>query len=153
MGGTAPYDNKVLYTMDSMGGVPGSTEFERVGKVTPCRQTNYPQIRLEPLLSNFAQERGKNTVFYSHKVLDVEEVDDGVVVTVLDRATDKTIQAKAKYVVSADGGKTVGPKVMSSFFFPFSCLKSIDCIGLAWCKTRGPNEHCRASHRPHGGGF
>jgi 2,4-dichlorophenol 6-monooxygenase len=112
MGGSAPYDNKVFYTMDSMGGVPGSPEYQRVGSLTPCRQTNYPQIRLEPLLRKFAQERGgPNRIFYSHKVLSVAEEKDGVLVAIKDRATDKNFEVKAQYVVAADGGKTLGPQV------------------------------------------
>ncbi|MET0843582.1 MAG: FAD-dependent monooxygenase, partial [Mycetocola sp.] len=79
MGGDGPLDRKVIHEMDAFGG--GSLR-ERYEYDSPVMSSNYPQLRLEPLLREQAETRAPGQVRYHHEVLDWEQNDDGVVVTV-----------------------------------------------------------------------
>lgn len=105
LGGDGPLDGRTFYTMDSFGG--GST-IERYRRDSPCLSSNYPQLRLEPLLREHAQKRGTGRLRFGHELVELEQDADGVTATVRDRAEDRTYQVRAQYVIAADGGKTVG---------------------------------------------
>ena len=72
--------------------------------------TNYPQLRLEPLLRREAEKRAPGSIRYHHEVLDWQQTDAGVVASVRDRDTGDEFTVRARYVIAADGGKTVGPR-------------------------------------------
>jgi 2,4-dichlorophenol 6-monooxygenase len=75
---------------------------------SPCRQTNLPQIRLEPLLRARAAELNPGGVRFGHELLSFAQDDDGVTATVRDRATDADYTVRARYLLGCDGGRTVG---------------------------------------------
>jgi 2,4-dichlorophenol 6-monooxygenase len=108
LGGDGPLDRKEIHRMDAFGGY---SLRERYEADSPVIATNYPQIRLEPLLRREAETRAPDSIRYHHEMLDWEQTDAGVTATVLDRDTEETFTVRARYLVAADGGKTVGPRL------------------------------------------
>lgn len=107
LGGDGPLDRKVIHRMDAFGG--GELR-ERYEADSPVLSTNYPQLRLEPLLRKEAEKRAPGQIRYNHEVLGWEQAADGVTAQVVNRDTDEKFTVKARYVIAADGGKTVGPR-------------------------------------------
>lgn len=108
LGGDGPLDRKEIHRMDAFGGY---SLRERYEADSPVIATNYPQLRLEPLLRREAETRAPGSIRYHHEMLDWEQTDAGVTATVLDRDTEETFTVRARYLVAADGGKTVGPRL------------------------------------------
>jgi 2,4-dichlorophenol 6-monooxygenase len=108
MGGDGPLDRRLIHEMDSFG---GGTLRERYKADSTCMSSNYPQLRLEPLLRAEAERRAPGQIRYDHEVTGWEQTDNGVTVTVRSRDDDEELIINARYVIAADGGRTVGPKV------------------------------------------
>lgn len=108
LGGDGEWDRKTLYDLEAWGGGSLAPVYQ---KDSPCKSTIYPQVRLEPLLKEKAETSALGTVRFGHELVSLEQDDNGVVATVRDRATQGTYRVKAKYLVAADAGKTVGPIV------------------------------------------
>lgn len=106
LGGTDPLDAKTFYTMDAFGGgdVAGAYATD-----SACLSSNYPQLRLEPLLRDSAAARGAGSIRFGHELTALVQDADGVTATVRDLEQDREYPVRAQYVVGADGGKTVGP--------------------------------------------
>ncbi|MBP3044445.1 FAD-dependent monooxygenase [Arthrobacter jiangjiafuii] len=75
---------------------------------SPCRQTNLPQIRLEPILLKHAREKSPEGVLFNHELISFEQDDDGVTSTVLNKETGETFTVRSAYLLGCDGGRTVG---------------------------------------------
>ena len=106
LGGDGPLDAKTFYEIDAFGG----------GKVAPlyardsaCPSSNYPQLRLEPLLREHAEQRAPGKLRFHHELTSLTQDAEGVTATIRDLATGKTLTVRAQYMIGADGGKTVGP--------------------------------------------
>lgn len=78
---------------------------------SPCRSANLPQIRLEPILRERAEELAPGRVRFGHEVVGLEQDDASVRAEVLDRAADRRYRVRARYLLACDGGRTIGPKV------------------------------------------
>lgn len=78
---------------------------------SPCRQTNLPQIRLEPILRKHAEAKAPGAIRFGHELIDLVQDDDGVSATVRVNETGEQYTVRAKYLLGADGGRTVGNKV------------------------------------------
>lgn len=74
------------------------------------RSSNLPLIRLEPILRQIAAEKSPGQVLFRHKVTEFTASGDCVLVTV-ENPDGKLLNYRAQYVVAADGGKTIGPKI------------------------------------------
>lgn len=72
--------------------------------------SNIPLLRSEPIFRTIAEERNPGKIFYSHKVTDFKDEGEHVIVYVENKDGKKSTY-RAKYLVGADGGKTVGPKL------------------------------------------
>lgn len=107
LGGDGPLDRKLLHRMDAFGANSLRACYEAD---SPVMATNYPQIRLEPLLRAEAEKRAPGRILFHHEVRDWEQTDSGVTAQVLNRDTDQMMTVRARYVIAADGGKTVGPR-------------------------------------------
>jgi 2,4-dichlorophenol 6-monooxygenase len=107
LGGDGPLDRKEIHRMDAFGGSSLRTRYEAD---SPVMASNYPQLRLEPLLRREAETRAPGRIRYNHEVLDWKQTDAGIVATVHNRGTDEQVTVRARYVIAADGGKTVGPR-------------------------------------------
>jgi 2,4-dichlorophenol 6-monooxygenase len=108
LAGDGELDRRTFYRIESFGG--GSLA-QHYAKDSPCESTLFPQVRMEPLLREIASAEDKAQVLYNHQLQSFEQDEDGVTAIVRDRATEKDIRVRAKYLVGADGGKTVGPAV------------------------------------------
>ena len=108
LGGDGPLDARTFHTMDAFGG--GETAARSL-RDSPCASSNYPQLRLEPLLREHAEECGPGRLRFGHELVGLAQDADGVNATVLDRATGESSTVRAEYVIAADGGKTVGAAV------------------------------------------
>jgi 2-polyprenyl-6-methoxyphenol hydroxylase-like FAD-dependent oxidoreductase len=72
---------------------------------SPCVMSDLPQSFLEPVLVEEASKIGAEFRFNTEFVA-IKEVDDGVITTVRDRATEKTYDIKSVYLVGADGARS-----------------------------------------------
>ena len=108
LGGEEPLDARTIQELEAFGG--GSLA-ETYLRDSPCPSTNYPQLRLEPLLRAHADERGPGRVRFNHELLSLTQDRDRVTARVCARDTGKEFEVHARYLVAADGGKTVGPMV------------------------------------------
>jgi 2,4-dichlorophenol 6-monooxygenase len=105
LGGDGPLDGKSFYTIDAFGGGKIAPTYARD---SPCLSSNYPQIRLEPLLRRHAEQRAPDKLRFGHELMGFTQDEDGVTATIKDLAKDLTYSVRAQYLVGADGGKTVG---------------------------------------------
>ncbi|MQY25785.1 FAD-dependent monooxygenase [Nocardia aurantia] len=107
LAGKGPFDGRVIYEMDAFGG--GDLR-EYWSAASPVAATNLPQIRSEPLLRKAAERRAPGRIRYGHELVDWTEHEDRLVATVRD-AAGGTHTVAAKYLIAADGGRTVGPRL------------------------------------------
>jgi 2,4-dichlorophenol 6-monooxygenase len=105
LGGDGPMDRKVLFEIDTFGGGALATHYKAN---SPCESTIYPQVRLEPLMHKFAESEAQARLLFNHSFVSLEQDNDGVTAIVEDRATGKHLTIRAKYLVAADGGKSIG---------------------------------------------
>ncbi|QHG85532.1 aromatic ring hydroxylase (plasmid) [Rhodococcus rhodochrous] len=108
LAGDGPLQSKTFYEMDAFGGGRLTEQYRRDGAVLP---TNLPQLRLEPILLEHAEERAPGRVLFHHELTDVRQQSDGVRATIIDRGTGRSFDVEADYLVAADGGKTIGPAI------------------------------------------
>ncbi|TQL67914.1 2,4-dichlorophenol 6-monooxygenase [Nocardioides albertanoniae] len=73
---------------------------------SPCAMCNIGQHDLEPVLRDRALELGADLRF-SQELVDITQDDVRVEATVLERETGETYLLRAKYVVAADGGRSL----------------------------------------------
>lgn len=108
LGGTGEWDRKTLYDLEAWGGGSLSAEYQ---KDSPCKSTIYPQVRLEPLLKEHAEQGSHAELRFGHELLGLTQNEHGVSAEILDRTTQNKYTVKARYLIAADAGKTVGPSV------------------------------------------
>src|SRR6202451_1267218 len=73
---------------------------------SPCLICDIPQTYLEPILVKNATARGTQSRF-STEYLSHEQDDDGVTTTVRDRLTGATYAIRSKYLIGADGARSL----------------------------------------------
>jgi 2,4-dichlorophenol 6-monooxygenase len=79
---------------------------------SPCRTANLPQMNLEPLLRARAEElAGRERVRFHHELVALEQNGAGVSAVVHDHDAGTKYRVRARYVIGADAGRTVGPAV------------------------------------------
>jgi 2,4-dichlorophenol 6-monooxygenase len=108
LGGDGPLDRKEIHRMDAFGGNSLRERYEADSPVSSC---NYPQLRLEALLRAEAEKRAPDAIRYHHEVLDWDQKDSGIAARVVDHHTGQTVTVHSRYVIAADGGKTIGPRL------------------------------------------
>lgn len=72
---------------------------------------NLMQARLEPLLRARAEQLAPDSTHFYHAFQSFREDGDGIVATILDRATEQTYEVRARYLLACDGGQTIGPQL------------------------------------------
>jgi 2,4-dichlorophenol 6-monooxygenase len=75
------------------------------------RPANLPQIRLEPLLRARAEELNPGGVRFHHELVGLTDNGDGVDATVRNHDDGTELTVRARYLIGADGGRTVGRSV------------------------------------------
>ncbi|HEX4833745.1 MAG TPA: FAD-dependent monooxygenase [Trebonia sp.] len=108
LAGDQPLDGRMVHTMDAFGGGALRERFAEAGPILPVK---LPQIRLEPILRRRAQERNPGRVLFSHELGDFTDHGDHVTAEVRNTVTGEVTTVKARYLVAADGGRTVGAKI------------------------------------------
>ncbi len=106
LGGDGALDRRTLLCFDAFGGGPRRRAAERAAAVPA---THLPQLSLEPILQRVAAERGARPIRFQHEVIAFEQDEDGVLATIRDRTSGEEYQVRARFMIAADGGRTVGP--------------------------------------------
>ncbi|MQA11027.1 MAG: FAD-binding protein [Pseudonocardiaceae bacterium] len=73
---------------------------------SPSRMCDMPQHLMEPVLINNAMDRG-SVVRFDTEYLSMSQDDSGVTVTVRDRVRGDEYQIRARYLIGADGGRSI----------------------------------------------
>ena len=73
---------------------------------SPCEVYSVPQHLLEPLLRKAGVERGAD-IRFSHELVEIEQFDDAVLSRVRVRDTHEEYQVRSRYVIGADGGRSL----------------------------------------------
>jgi 2,4-dichlorophenol 6-monooxygenase len=106
LGGDGPLDRRVLYRTSAYGG--GDLE-PAYTKASAYRHGNLGQRWLEPLLVEQARRRHPDGVLFGHELVDFAAHEDGVSATVVDLDSGgEPITVHARYLIGADGGRTIG---------------------------------------------
>jgi 2,4-dichlorophenol 6-monooxygenase len=108
LGGEGPLDRKTLFETGALGG-HGAADIIVNLEDSAIDSANLPQMRLEPIIRAHAEARASGRILFNHDLSLLEQDSDGVTATIHDRLADETVAVRAKYVVGADGGRTVGP--------------------------------------------
>ncbi|HUA11057.1 MAG TPA: FAD-dependent monooxygenase [Solirubrobacteraceae bacterium] len=72
-----------------------------------CVQRNLPQIRLEPVLREHAEQLAPGRVRFNHELVDLSQGKESASAVVRDNGSGETYRVACDYVVAADGGRTV----------------------------------------------
>lgn len=105
LAGDGPLDGRELHRMDAFGG--GSTAGPYAAD-SPGPSTNLPQHRLEPLLRRHAEQRAPSSLLFSHEMTGFSQDEDGVTARITDRSTGQERVVRARYLLGADGGRSIG---------------------------------------------
>jgi len=95
-------EGREIISRDAWGGGIYEEEYK---KNSPSRYCILPQIRLEPILKRRAIELNPKGINYSSEVTSVEQDQDSVTLKVRRGDSNETI--RARYVIAADGGRSI----------------------------------------------
>ncbi|MDN5862471.1 MAG: FAD-dependent monooxygenase, partial [Salinisphaera sp.] len=125
LGGDGPCDRRIVYEMDGIGGT-GPSQRARYDADSPCRCANLPLIRSEPVFKAHAERAmPADRLRFGHKLLAFDQDADGVNATIEDLASGETYTVRAKYLVGADGGRTIGKKLGNTLRGPSGLAKNV----------------------------
>ncbi|KAL2836397.1 FAD binding domain-containing protein [Aspergillus pseudoustus] len=110
LGGHDALDRRLIHKIECFGGDGGSEYAQSYKRDAPLRSGNLPLFRLEPILKALAKRNNHGKILFGHQMLDFVEDDSRVRTTVVNGDGTKTIY-RSQYLVAADGGRTVGPKL------------------------------------------
>jgi 2,4-dichlorophenol 6-monooxygenase len=105
LAGEGPLDARELHRMDAFGG--GNTTGPYATDSTGP-STNLPQHRLEPLLRRHAERQAPSTLLFHHEMTEFTQDETGVTARITDRSTGETGTVRARYLIGADGGRSIG---------------------------------------------
>ena len=110
LGGDGPLDRRLIGNLDGYGG--GALR-ERYEADSACRATNLPLMQLEPLLRQVAEQRAPGSTRFHHELLAFEQDEGGengggVTSCIRDHDSGEEYTVRSRYLIGADGGKTVG---------------------------------------------
>jgi 2,4-dichlorophenol 6-monooxygenase len=150
LGGDGPLDGRTFFEIDGFGGGALAPTYQRD---SPCPSTNLPQMRLEPILRGIAEQRAPGRVRFGHGLLALEQDADGVTSTVADHTSGERYTVRSRYVIAADGGKTVGPRLGVRMDGPTGIL---DLVSMHFSADLSPwwDDRCLITFflNPDGGG-
>ncbi|UXA05907.1 FAD-dependent monooxygenase [Mycobacterium sp. SMC-2] len=108
LAGDGPLQRKTFHKMDCFG---GGALTERYQRDSPCPSTNYPQLRLEPIMRQHAEKRAPGRILFNHELTALAQSASAVTASIRNRATGDEFTVTADYLVGADGGKTIGAMI------------------------------------------
>lgn len=103
--GDGPLDARVIHEIDAFGGGALRETYAAAGPVLP---TKLPQLRLEPILRRHAEQRNPGRIRFGQELAAFSDDGDRVIAEVRDAETGEITTVAARYLVAADGGRTVG---------------------------------------------
>jgi 2,4-dichlorophenol 6-monooxygenase len=106
-GPDADYGQRIL-RLESWG-AGGDNESWRAASAR--RQLNLPQIRLEPLMKERAEELSPGRIRFNHELLELRQDSDGVTALVRDNGSGDEYTVRCQYLLGADGGRRVAPQI------------------------------------------
>ncbi|EHK17937.1 uncharacterized protein TRIVIDRAFT_57842 [Trichoderma virens Gv29-8] len=110
LGGDGPTDRKIIHKMECFGGHRGTEFAESYKRDAPLRSGNLPLLRLEPIFRSLAERRNPGKIFFGTNMVDF--IDEGTSVKVKTTDTEgKEIIYRCRYLIGADGGRTIGSKL------------------------------------------
>jgi 2,4-dichlorophenol 6-monooxygenase len=83
------------------------TDDENWRAASAHRSLNLPQIRLEPVLKDRADALAPGRVRFGHELIALAQDEGGVTATVRDLAEGADYTVRCRYLIGADGGRTV----------------------------------------------
>jgi 2,4-dichlorophenol 6-monooxygenase len=104
LGGDDLDDQRLVHLWDAFG---GGALLESYARTSAQKSGNLPQKHLEPLLRHHAEGHGADQVLFQHEVIALGQDDEHVTATV--RTEDVDVAVRARFLIAADGGNTVGP--------------------------------------------
>lgn len=109
-GGDGPLDRKTIYECSGLSG-QGSSREKQYREASAADSANLPQIRLEPIFLQHARARASERIRFQHEFISLEQDEEGVTSTLRDLTDGSTYQVRSRYVVAADGGRTIGKQL------------------------------------------
>ncbi|KEF58692.1 uncharacterized protein A1O9_06618 [Exophiala aquamarina CBS 119918] len=106
LGGDDELDRRELFSIDVNGEGVYREIFE---KDSPELSAGLGQYLLEPLLRNNAEQRNPGRVCFGFELISLIQDGNGSVVEIRDCASNEMHRLNARFVIAADGGRTVGP--------------------------------------------
>ena len=97
----------------------GALQSSDFASASPCEMWNAPQHVLEPVLLGLARENG-GEVRWSTELMDIEQRADHVLARLRQRATGAEYLVRARYVVGADGARSL-VAALTGFEFEGEC--------------------------------
>ncbi|CAL5866379.1 uncharacterized protein PFLUO_LOCUS587 [Penicillium psychrofluorescens] len=110
LGGSGPLDRKVIHKFECFGGNEGTEYAETYKRDAPLRSGNVPLLRLEPILRRLAEDKNPGKILFGHLMVDFTDEGESVAVKVANSNGNEAFY-RCKYLISADGGRTIGPKL------------------------------------------
>ncbi|MGW6036899.1 FAD-dependent monooxygenase [Gordonia terrae] len=101
--GPTPLHGRELAHRDSWG---GGADQDRYAVASRFRSTNLPQMRLEPILRDRAEQLAEGQVRFGHELIALAQDKGAVTATI--NGGGETYEVSASYAIGADGGRTVG---------------------------------------------
>lgn len=124
LGGDGPHDRKVIHEMDGIGG-SGDSQRAIYERDSACRSANLPLIRSEPIFRRHADARAPGRLRFGSELLDFHQDDDGVTATIREVASGEQSTVRAKYLIAADGGRTIGKELGNRMVGPSGLAKNV----------------------------
>ncbi|MBP2365180.1 FAD-dependent monooxygenase [Pseudonocardia parietis] len=115
----------------------GGRYAEEYARVSPCRYTMLPQIRLEPILRRHAETSPLAEICFDSPVTAVSSRADHVDVTVAGRR-----KVRADYLIGADGGRTVADQLGVAMAGPTDLLDMVSAHFTADLSPYLPDDGC-----------
>jgi 2,4-dichlorophenol 6-monooxygenase len=78
---------------------------------SPCRSSNLPQIRLEPIFKARAQALNPGRVRFHHELVEVAQDAEGVTSRIRNLDDGSEYLVRSSYVIGCDGGRTISKQV------------------------------------------
>lgn len=124
LGGHGPYDRRVIHEMDGIGGT-GESQRAIYDRDSACRSANLPLIRSEPIFRRHADARAPGRLRFGHELQSFTQDADGVDAVVKDLPSGRTLSVRAKFLVGADGGRTIGKSLGTRMVGPSGLAKNV----------------------------
>ncbi len=104
LGGERPGQGREIGHMHAWGGGPDAG---RYAAASPNPYANVPQMRLDRALADHAEKCCPGRIFFGHEVVEIDAGGDGVELDVHVVSRGESRKVHARYVIGADGGRTI----------------------------------------------